>query len=420
MLSMKKPKITIIGAGLAGLAAAYELVKTQKFQVTILEERNRIGGRTHTVAPNGTPIDVGGFIIYPWYETFHRIAKELGCDNAMIPIPKNEIFYNYLNKKKWISEKDVPISLTTKGRIAKKLLPLFLKNLDVANPHITKTTNKTTRVFLDEALPLPGDEPFKTYFDSICQGYCYPSIDEFQLAFLLPMWGNNIFFGDIHSSSYYPQGMQTLHRSLEESIQKQGGTIQTNTKVLAVNKDSVKTTQGTVSTDYSVITHPLHAEVPFTRFLTLTVVCKGKTSINNKEDWGALFLHPDTCHKQNILSIINNHVLYGKKAKNILTLNIKLHAKKELEENTLDKKQVFEELQNIFPKLSSCTITSSTFWNHTMPIANATYITQIKKVQGKNNIFYAGDYLGSPSMETALATGVHAANLIIKKDERNA
>lgn len=417
---MKKPSIVIVGAGLAGLAAAHELTKTQKFQVTILEERNRIGGRTHTVAPNGTPMDVGGFIIYPWYETFHRIAKELHCDNAMIPIPKNEIFYNYLNKKKWISEKDVPISLTTKGRIAKNILPLFLKNLDVANPHITKETNKTTRTFLDEALPLPGDEPFKTYFDSICQGYCYPSIDEFQLAFLLPMWGNNLFFGDIHSSSYYPKGMHTFHQALKTSIQQLGGMIKTNTKVLTVSKGSIKTTQETINADYTIITHPLHAEVPFTRFLTLTVACKGKILINNKEDWGALFLHPDTCLQPNILSIINNSILYGKKVKNVLTLNIKLPTEEAWEENVTYEKQVCKELQNIFPKLSSCTITSSTLWNRTMPIADTVHITRIKKAQGKKNIFYAGDYLGSPSMETALTTGVQAANLIIKKEEKNA
>ena len=39
-----KPKVVIIGAGFAGLAAAYRL-KQKGCQVVILESRNRVGGR---------------------------------------------------------------------------------------------------------------------------------------------------------------------------------------------------------------------------------------------------------------------------------------------------------------------------------------------------------------------------------------
>ncbi len=413
-----KKSVVIIGAGLAGLAAAYELTKTNRFHVTLLEERNRIGGRTFTTTSHKIPIDVGGFIIYPWYETFHRIAKEISCDNTMIPIPKNEIFYNYLNKKKFISEKDVPISLTTKGRLAKNLLPLLLKNLDVAHPRITHKETKTTRAFLDEVLPFPGDEPFKSYIDSICQGYCYPSIDEFSLALLLPMWGNNIFFGDVHSSFYYPEGMQTFHRALEEAIRKNGGIIKTQTKVHEVKKGEAKTTTGTVPGDFFIITHPLDERVAYTRFLTLTVAYKGKALINEKSDWGALFLHPETCQNPHILSVINNGTLYGKKTKNILTLNIKLTEHEEMPNiNELYEKRIIEELKKIFPHLTACTITSQTLWNRTMPITDTAYIAHIRKIQGKKGIFYAGDFLGSPSMETALTTGVRAAQAIQEKEK---
>lgn len=43
----KSPKIVIVGAGAAGIAAATELVQ-QNFDVTILEAAGRIGGRIHT------------------------------------------------------------------------------------------------------------------------------------------------------------------------------------------------------------------------------------------------------------------------------------------------------------------------------------------------------------------------------------
>jgi polyamine oxidase len=52
------PKIIIIGAGIAGAAAARKLVDTG-FDVTILEARNRIGGRIHTNNDLGCNIELG-------------------------------------------------------------------------------------------------------------------------------------------------------------------------------------------------------------------------------------------------------------------------------------------------------------------------------------------------------------------------
>ena len=54
-------KIVIIGAGPAGLTAAYELLKNkQDYEVTILEESNEIGGISRTVKYNGNRMDIGG------------------------------------------------------------------------------------------------------------------------------------------------------------------------------------------------------------------------------------------------------------------------------------------------------------------------------------------------------------------------
>lgn len=44
-------EVIVIGAGVAGLSIAYELLKNTKFKVTILEAENRIGGRSLTVRP---------------------------------------------------------------------------------------------------------------------------------------------------------------------------------------------------------------------------------------------------------------------------------------------------------------------------------------------------------------------------------
>lgn len=72
--------IAIVGAGFAGLTAARAL-KTAGHRVTILEARERVGGRIHTKsAKDGTPVDVGGQWIGPGQDRVIALAEELGVE----------------------------------------------------------------------------------------------------------------------------------------------------------------------------------------------------------------------------------------------------------------------------------------------------------------------------------------------------
>lgn len=55
--------VLIIGAGASGLAAAYELVKAGQ-KVTVLEARNRIGGRIHTIPTEEGHLELGAEFIH--------------------------------------------------------------------------------------------------------------------------------------------------------------------------------------------------------------------------------------------------------------------------------------------------------------------------------------------------------------------
>jgi protoporphyrinogen oxidase len=71
-----KQRIAIVGAGLAGLSAAYKLRHQPALEITIFEARARVGGRVHSININNQAIDMGGFIIYPWYTTYHQPQHE--------------------------------------------------------------------------------------------------------------------------------------------------------------------------------------------------------------------------------------------------------------------------------------------------------------------------------------------------------
>ncbi|KAH6780956.1 polyamine oxidase 2 [Perilla frutescens var. hirtella] len=66
--STTSPSVIVIGAGMAGITAARAL-HDASFQVTLLESRNRIGGRVHTDYSFGFPIDLGA----SW---LHGVCKE--------------------------------------------------------------------------------------------------------------------------------------------------------------------------------------------------------------------------------------------------------------------------------------------------------------------------------------------------------
>jgi len=74
---MKKTEVLIIGAGLTGLLLAYELKKTGK-SIKIIEARNRIGGRIHTVLANKeTPIEMGATWLSSQHKELFNLLKEL-------------------------------------------------------------------------------------------------------------------------------------------------------------------------------------------------------------------------------------------------------------------------------------------------------------------------------------------------------
>lgn len=72
-------KVIIIGAGPAGITAAYELLKNNKneYDVTILEESNEIGGISRTVKYNENRMDIGGHRFFSKDEKIMNLWKEI-------------------------------------------------------------------------------------------------------------------------------------------------------------------------------------------------------------------------------------------------------------------------------------------------------------------------------------------------------
>ncbi|MDR0982162.1 MAG: NAD(P)/FAD-dependent oxidoreductase [Culturomica sp.] len=93
---MNRRKISIIGAGPAGLTAAYEILKSQpSAHVDIYESTDRIGGISTTIEHNGCRIDIGGHRFFSKSKRVNELWQELmptqgapAKDDALLAVDK--------------------------------------------------------------------------------------------------------------------------------------------------------------------------------------------------------------------------------------------------------------------------------------------------------------------------------------------
>lgn len=98
----KKPKVIIIGAGFAGLAAAYSLYK-KNVDFIILEARNRIGGRvfSHTMdEKENLVIELGA----EWVGNSHTRIQEL-CNEFGLELQNNQFDTHLIYKGQYFANK---------------------------------------------------------------------------------------------------------------------------------------------------------------------------------------------------------------------------------------------------------------------------------------------------------------------------
>jgi monoamine oxidase len=92
---MKQKECVVIGAGLAGLAAAYRLSQ-KNWKVTVLEAADRVGGRVMTYHFDGAPelnCELGG----EWIGSDHKEMRRL-CSELHLPLQKHQYANSFWNQ----------------------------------------------------------------------------------------------------------------------------------------------------------------------------------------------------------------------------------------------------------------------------------------------------------------------------------
>ena len=77
MAASEQTRVIVVGAGISGLTAAREL-KRAGVAVTLLEARDRVGGKMYTVEVGSDPVDLGAHWIGPGQRRIADLAREFG------------------------------------------------------------------------------------------------------------------------------------------------------------------------------------------------------------------------------------------------------------------------------------------------------------------------------------------------------
>ena len=268
-------KVIIIGAGPAGLSCAYNILKkNKKVDLTIIEESDSIGGISKTVNHNGNRMDLGGHRFFTknkeveklWFDIMPLQGypayddKILGT-NKKFPGKKNpekednvmlvrnrisRIFY----KKKFF---DYPISLNAKTIRNMGFVTTMRCGFSYIYASIFKKEESNLENFYINRF---GNELYKMFFkgyttklwgrtpSEIDSSWGSQRVKGISIRKVIVDYYKRLFhIKDKHKetslieSFYYPKfGPGELYEEMAKKIEKMGGKILLNSKVIKINK----------------------------------------------------------------------------------------------------------------------------------------------------------------------------------------
>lgn len=246
---MEQKRIVIIGAGPAGLTAAYQLLKKNpNLQITIFEQEESVGGLAKTIQFHGNRVDIGGHRYFSKNEKVNEIWKSIlpvGRDGFLSCMRSSHIYYN--NKT---IEYPVQISWNTFSNIGLK------KGIAVLISYTSSMFHKRKVCSLEDFyINQFGRSLYKMFFRDYTEKLWGISADK-----LSADWGNQRIrkislrevvikafnFGDRRSEDksfigefeYPSYGSGQVWEKMASEIKDLGAVIRYNTQITGISRDT--------------------------------------------------------------------------------------------------------------------------------------------------------------------------------------
>jgi protoporphyrinogen oxidase len=173
MKNKPQKKAIIIGAGPAGLTAAYELLKRTDVIPVVIEQDSQVGGISRTVNYNGNRIDIGGHRFFSKSETVMKWWQEI------LPVEtegQKEVEISYQNKQSSFKpasnkEKSKDAVLLIRRRISRIFYlrkffdyPVSLNINTIKNLGIFRITKIGISYFWIKIFPIKNEKSLEDFF----------------------------------------------------------------------------------------------------------------------------------------------------------------------------------------------------------------------------------------------------------------
>ena len=273
----KKPKVTVIGAGFAGLSAAALLAK-DGFDVTVLEKNEMAGGRARTWEKDGFVFDLGP----SWYwmpdvfENFYKIFNKTTSD--FYDLKRLDPSYRiYFGKDDTV---DIPSTLEDLYQLFETLEPNSSKNLDSflkqaqykyevgMNEYVFKPSHSVMEYF-DPRLLISGIKlqllgNMRKHVHALFKNEKLRKLLEFPVLFLgatpqsTPALYSLMNYADLVLGTWYPMGgMHKIVAAMQKIGEEQGVKFVFNTDVKKIEvknniAEEIITDNGNYKTDFVI------------------------------------------------------------------------------------------------------------------------------------------------------------------------
>lgn len=438
-----EPRICIVGAGISGLAAGYQLVKAG-LKPILFEKESFVGGRMSSGNVEGYIIDKGAYTIPEFHQTTIQIIKELGLEESLEETSGTSSTFS--------NGKEYPIKIGSPTDFLKyKLLSLRDKkdmvNLFLYATSLGKTLNlnhpseKTFELEKESA----AEYLLREYNEDILEKIAYPIFCEIYLgtpennskaAFLATI--RNLTSFKIYSLK---QGVGMLPEHLMKKLD-----VRLNSPILKIRKAEVGDSYGVEiggkdrqSFIFDIIIFavpaPIVAEVfedlPMEfrkRFKEVQYAPSIVTAIAVDQSYPKASFINNLLRKdfQTLGTIIfdhhkgSNHVPFGK---GLVTAILCENASRALfdKSDEIISREVMKEIDILFPGFSKRVIFSKVYrWKYgAVQLKPGTLYQQslTRKAWEENfhNLYLVSDDLNRSNIEVQIRTGIRAASQIIER-----
>ncbi len=465
METVVKKRVAIVGAGIAGLVAGYELTKAGH-DVVVFEKEKIAGGRMQTKTKDGLRYDAGADFFIGHYDLVRQYIEELGIpwhwsgpNNRHRIMRGGEAYYIELTSLVDLLFRFRLLSFRARLRlvwwaIKLKLIPEPLDFFHLSeNPAHLRTMSAAT--YLREQISPEVADYIADPFTGVMQ---FHRTDEISAAALFALMRMMITGGV--RVWYTPGGMAILPFALAKRLNVQNGVAVTSVtpkgnKVEVVHDgvselfDSVVVaTTGSVARTIVKALSPSATEMFARLSYAATMTVAFSVPVNLFSDRVHLTYVPYVENK--IVAGYDNQVCKSASLehaeRSLLVVYLHEAAARELATRTKDEifSAVLTELQKVCPEIADCPKTEPrslaskcirkqgfsfshsliqphdfTYWPEAMPKFAHTYLDSVvafeAKGQGENNIYLAGDYLNAVWAEGAARCGKRVAEMIINQ-----